>query len=104
MTINFAAARPAVCTLGAYLFRPRIGLQAANDNGEPLRHDGVLRDALKLFAEYGLGAAEEARTRAERAFFAGKSEDYRRWLGICRTLDRRVAACVAVRVTTRSSN
>ncbi len=102
MSSHFAAARPAVSALGAYLFRPRIALQAANDNGEPLRHDGVLRDALKLFAEYGLGAAEEARSRAERAFFAGNSEGYRRWLGICRTLDRRVAACVAAEVNSRA--
>lgn len=102
MTIQFAAARTPVSSLGAYLFRPRIALQAANDNGEPLRHDGVLRDALKLFAEFGLGAAEEARTRAEHAFFAGNSQGYRHWLGICRTLDRRVAACVAVGVNTHA--
>lgn len=102
MTIQFAAARTPVSNLGAYLFRPRIALQAANDNGEPLRHDGVLRDALKLFAEFGLGAAEEARTRAERDFFAGNSDGYRRWLGICRTLDRRVAACVAAGVSTHA--
>jgi hypothetical protein len=102
MTINFAAARRPVSSLGTSLFRPRIALQAANDNGEPLRRDGVLRDALMLFAEFGLGAAEEARTRAERAFFAGDSEGYRRWLGICRTLDRRVAACVGAEVSNRS--
>jgi hypothetical protein len=101
MTIHFAAARLPVSVLGAYLFRPRIALQAANDNGEPLRHDGVLREALKLFAEHGLGAAEEARKRAERAFFANDSEGYRRWLGICRTLDRRVAACVAAGFNSR---
>jgi hypothetical protein len=102
MTIRFAAARPAMSALGAYLFRPRIGLQAANDNGEPLQSNGVLRDALMLFAEFGLGAAEEARTRAERAFFAADSEGYRRWLGICRTLDRRVAAGVAVELSGRA--
>jgi hypothetical protein len=102
MTIHFAAARPSVSALGAYLFRPRIALQAANDNGEPLHNNGVLRDALMLFADYGLGAAEEASSRAERAFFAGDSEGYRRWLGICRTLDRRVAACIAVEVNSRA--
>ena len=102
MTINFAAARPPVFALGAYLFRPRIALQAANDNGEPLRDDAVLLDALKLFADYGLGAAEEARARAERAFFAADSAGYRRWLGICRTLDRRVAAQVGGGVTGRA--
>ena len=101
MTIQFAAARPAVSSLGAYLFRPRIALQAANDNGAPLRQNEALRDALKLFADYGLGAAEEARGRAERAFFAGDSQGYRRWLGICRTLDRRVAAGVAAEVSKR---
>jgi hypothetical protein len=102
MSINFAAARKPVSNLATALFRPRIAVQATNDNGEPLRHDGVLRDALKLFAEYGLGAAEEARSRAERAFFAGNSDSYRRWLGICRTLDRRVAACVAEGVNNRA--
>lgn len=102
MTIAHAPVRSAVSILGATLFRPRIALQAANDNGEPLRHDGVLREALKLFADHGLGAAEEARTRAERAFFAGDSAEYRRWLGVCRTLDRRVAACVAAQVNNRS--
>jgi hypothetical protein len=102
MTIHFAAARPAVSALGAYVFRPRIALQAANDNGEPLRRNGVLREALMLFADYGLGAAEEARTRAERAYLAADSEGYRRWLGICRTLDRRVAASVAQSITARA--
>jgi hypothetical protein len=102
MTIHFAAARPAASTLALHLSRPRVALKAANDNGEPLRHDGLLRHALKLFADHGLGAAEEARTRAERAFFAGDSEGYRHWLAICRTLDRRIAAGIATRVNNRS--
>lgn len=102
MTIPFTAARAAVSALGTHVFRPRIALQAANDNGEPLLHDTVLRDALKLFAAFGLGAAEQARARAERAFFAGNSADYRRWLAICRTLDRRVAAGIAAGVNSRA--
>jgi hypothetical protein len=97
MTITSAAARPALSRLSLRLSPPPRALRAANDNGEPLRGDATLRDALQLFAEFGLGAAEEARTRAERAFFAGNSASYRRWLAICRTLDRRVAACVVPR-------
>jgi hypothetical protein len=95
MTIHFAAARPAAFSFGAYLFRPRAAVQAANDNGDPQRHDLALRDALTLFAAHGLGAAEEARARAEHAFFADDSAGYDHWLRICRTLDRRIAAGVA---------
>lgn len=94
MTIRFATARPALNGLSARLGRPSRAPVAANDNGDPLVHDRTLREALKLFAAHGLGAAEHARARAERAFFAGDSERYRHWLGICRTLDRRMAALI----------
>ena len=38
------------------------------------------------------GAAREARKQAERAFFSGDGQGYRWWLGVCRALDRRLAA------------
>lgn len=69
-------------------------MQATNDNRDPaavLADDRLLHAALRHFAAYGLGAAQEARRRAEQAFFAGDRETYDRWLGICRTLDRRLA-------------
>ncbi|MXP41033.1 hypothetical protein GRI75_05160 [Altererythrobacter soli] len=50
-----------------------------------------MRAALRHFADHGLAAASHARRRAETAFFAGDREAYRWWLGICRTLDRRMA-------------
>ena len=70
--------------------------RAANDNpGDPQRiaaNDQMLRAALRHFAEHGLGAAREARAQAEAAFFAGDRQAYDWWLGITRTLDRRLAA------------
>ena len=64
---------------------------AANDNaGEPA-NDALLRAALRLFAEHGLGAAHRAQAQAEDAFFAGNRERYRWWLSVTRTLDRKLA-------------
>jgi hypothetical protein len=93
MTIHFAAARPVFDPLAGTLLRRRIVNHAANDNGHPLlSSDTMLRAALKHFAAHGLGAAENARQHAEQAFFAGDRSSYLWWLGICRALDRRLAA------------
>jgi len=54
--------------------------------------DLVLRAALRHFAEYGLGAAQAAHAQAQAAFLADDQEGYNWWLGITRTLDRRLAA------------
>lgn len=91
MTLRFAAARStAVSPLARALSRRALG-SAANDNGTDA-NDHLLHAALRHFAEHGLGAARDAHLRAERAFFAGDRESYRWWLGVCRTLDRRLAA------------
>ena len=47
--------------------------------------------ALRHFGAHGLKAAETARDMAEEAFRAGDEDSYRWWLGICRTLDARLA-------------
>lgn len=101
MTIHFAAARPAYDPLAGAMLRRRIADRAANDNGHPaIASDIMLRAALKHFAAHGLAAADNARQRAEQAFFAGDRDNYRWWLGICRTLDRRLAANLARRAET----
>jgi hypothetical protein len=69
--------------------------RSANDNGAIHSDDALLRAALRHFAEHGLAAASHARRRAEAAFFAGDRNAYRWWLGICRTLDRRLASELA---------
>lgn len=73
----------------------RARFAPANDNGPALPApdfaDGALDAALRLFSRHGLAAATHARARAEDAFFAGDRPGYRRWLGICRALDRRMA-------------
>jgi hypothetical protein len=64
---------------------------AANDNAGQPGNDALLRAALRLFAEHGLGAAHRAQAQAEDAFFAGDRERYRWWLTVTRTLDRKLA-------------
>lgn len=91
MTVHFAAARTSAASPVARALT-RVELRCpANDNGEIRPHDAILRAALRHFAEHGLGAAKNAREKAHTAFFAGDREKYDMWLGVCRTLDRRLA-------------
>jgi hypothetical protein len=89
--------------LGPVLFRqplPPAGaaaFAAANDNEADQVEGCLLHAALRHFAEHGLGAAELAQQRAEKAFFAGNGKEYRHWLDICRALDRRMADAVRFR-------
>ncbi|OBX20514.1 hypothetical protein A9995_02045 [Erythrobacter sp. QSSC1-22B] len=100
MSFHFAAARSvAHSPIARALARKALG-RAANDNpcgeADPTEalggQDLLLKAALRHFGEHGLGAAREARKHAERAFFTGDSQSYRWWLGVCRALDRRLAA------------
>lgn len=94
MTLHFAAARSATRSPIARALSRRAIARAANDNsdgGDTQGNDQLLHAALRYFAEHGLGAAIEARKQAEAAFFAGDRQSYDWWLGICRTLDRRMA-------------
>lgn len=97
MTIRFAAAKPVYNPVIARIMGGSPYARAANDNIIGICNDRLLRAALRHFADHGLGAAENARALAEQAFFAGNDEDYRWWLSICRTLDRRMADAVAAR-------
>jgi len=85
-----------VCTPIAKALASHGVENAANDNSEFSRenvaNEHMLRAALRHFAEHGLGAAREARAQAEHAFFIGDRQAYDWWLGITRTLDRRMAA------------
>ncbi len=94
MTVHFAAARnPARSPVARVLSRRTPG-QAANDNGDLAgihTNDNLIHAALRHFAAHGLGAAREARKQAEAAFFDGDRRGYDWWLGICRTLDKRIA-------------
>jgi len=96
VTIHFALAEGRL--------RPRLSpararaavVRPANDNGAADFDMGaeraMLHAALRQFAQHGIGAAAHARGQAEKAFFAGDRDTYRWWLGVCRTLDRRMAA------------
>lgn len=91
MTLRFAAARTSAASPLARIFARRAPGDAVNDNGSETL-DNMLHAALRHFAEHGLGAADDAHRRAERAFFVGNRESYQWWLGVCRTLDKRLAA------------
>lgn len=94
MTVHFAPARTTARSPLARALARRTAAFAANDNNDPalaVAQDKMLHAALRHFAEHGLGAAREARRQAEHAFFAGDRGSYDWWLGICRTLDRRMA-------------
>lgn len=98
MPVHFAAARSTAHSPIARALAKKALARAANDNGnaaqmeaEASSFDSMMRAALKHFAEHGLGAAEAARQQAEQAFFTGDRDTYDWWLGVCRTLDRRLA-------------
>lgn len=97
MTIRFAAARPARSSVLARALGTPQWRIAANDNTPGQGRDELLRSSLEFFARHGLGAAERARENAEAAFFENRRDEYRLWLNICRTLDRRMAAALAAR-------
>ncbi|MEL7217330.1 MAG: hypothetical protein AAGK01_02755 [Pseudomonadota bacterium] len=96
MTIHFASVQSTMSSPVARALNSITIASAANDNGSALDagipSEKMLRAALRHFAEHGLGAAREARSKAEQAFFAGDRNAYEWWLGITRTLDRRLAA------------
>lgn len=99
MPIHFAAAkvpgRAPACAPIARAMVARAMERVANDNGDGsashAANDQILRAALRHFAQHGLGAARAARAKAEEAFFSGDRQGYQWWLGITRTLDRRLA-------------
>ena len=102
MTLRFAAARPTALTYPfARTHVVRIAVHPANDNGDEGQRDAVLRAALKHFASLGLAAAADARDKARTAYYAGQRDDYRHWLGICRTLDRRMAVALGSNLAKR---
>ena len=89
MSFRFSAPLPAI----VFGLRPsRVRARTpANDNQGTGASDALIDAALRHFAEHGLAAAQHARHAAETAFFADDRQGYRRWLEICRTLDRTMA-------------
>lgn len=106
MPVHFAAARSTAHSPIARALAQKACSRAANDNGgagaltsEASSFDHMMRAALQHFAEHGLRAAEAAQRQAEQAHFTGDADGYAWWLGICRTLDRRLADGLAQRLT-----
>jgi hypothetical protein len=91
MSIRFAAP-PQARQMRLSGSRARASVaRPANDDDPAESDEALLRAALRHFSEHGLAAAAHARRHAEAAFFAGDRNAYRWWLGVCRTLDRRLA-------------
>ena len=91
MTIYFAAARTHTQAAVARALSPKVQLAHANDNGRSLTGNPIMRAALALFAEHGLGAAHLACEKAQAAALDGNDRDCRHWLSVCRMFDRRLA-------------
>jgi hypothetical protein len=91
MSIRFAAPTHALNFRVSRACLRATTVQPHNDNQPAYSDDAFLRAALRHFAEHGLAAAGHARRRAESAYFAGDRDAFQWWLGICRTLDRRLA-------------
>lgn len=92
MSLRFAPARSAARSPVARALRRREIVCIANDNGDTGDNDALLAAALRHFSVHGLSAARAARKEAETAFFAGDRAGYDWWLGVCRLLDKRLAA------------
>jgi len=91
MSIRFAAP-PQAMNVRLRGAKARAALmKPANDTGHDGSSQAMLRASLRHFAEHGLAAAAHARAKAEEAWFGDDREGYEWWLGICRTLDRRMA-------------
>ena len=110
MPVHFAAARSTAHSPIARALARKALARAANDNGdaeqmaaEASSFDHVMRAALKHFAEHGMGAAEAARFHAEDAHRDGDMDAYEWWLGVCRALDRGLAAGIEKRVAGTSA-
>ena len=92
-----APSAKAVARFALLMPNPEPGL-AVNDNGADPQGEALLRAALRLFADHGLGAGHRAQIEAEAAFFSGNRERYRWWLAVTRTLDRKLAVELAGRM------
>ena len=103
MSLRFAPARSAQHSPVARALRRRVVDCVANDDADTSENQRMMRAALEHFSQHGLNAARAARAEAEAAFFAGDRARYDRWVGICRILDRRLAAELATLATSKSA-
>jgi len=95
MTIRFAMARSRRRFPYLPWGRTTVALSAANDNTVEMHDPAVLKSALHHFARHGLGAPEAACYKAVQAMEANDEPAFRKWLEMCRTFDRRMAANLA---------
>ncbi|WBY16065.1 hypothetical protein PF049_10720 [Erythrobacteraceae bacterium WH01K] len=99
MSIRFAAARRRTWSPVARALARRARGRAANDNldGAIVDTDKLLRAALEQFQVHGLGAADHAFAKAERALLSNARDEFEKWHSICRALDRPMADRLAMR-------
>ncbi len=97
MTIRFAPARNrnALVRTVAWGARGFTLSHAANDNGDVADDQALLNETLRHFASHWLSAAERARNMALAAARTGDAAGYKRWLSVCRMLDKRMARALA---------
>jgi len=92
MTIHFAPARRAATSPVARILERGPIASSVNDNGDPQPLiSETTAEALRHFAQHGLGAASEALVRAGAARASGDVEGEAHWLAICDMFDRQAA-------------
>jgi hypothetical protein len=99
MSVSFAPVRSPDRLVAARLGRTTIPASPANDNGDDQADARVLDAALRHFAVHGLGAAVAACAEAEAHWQRGDRRAAENSLAICRTLDKRLARDLQMRLT-----
>jgi ribosomal protein S21 len=104
MAAIFALETPTFRPLNIRLIVRDVCFAAANDNVSETagKHPELteeqaqdqLEDALRCFAKHGIKAAGVAREHSKHAFFEGDMKAYEHWRGVCKVLDRQVAATI----------
>jgi len=71
-----------------------LPVNAINDNDtteNPINiHSDIVKAALRLFAQNGLGSSDQARRNAERCFWANDSQGQKWWMAVLHQLDRQL--------------
>ncbi|WP_198045929.1 hypothetical protein [Novosphingobium aquimarinum] len=104
MTIRFAMARNRRRFRNLPWRPTTANLSAANDNDFDTEYSSTLKTALRYFARHGLSAPDAVQREAVEAMMDRDEPSFRKWLEICRTFDRRMAASLSRKAARKSSS
>ncbi|PZT84970.1 MAG: hypothetical protein DI637_12935 [Citromicrobium sp.] len=91
MSVHFAAARNDRSPLARTLSHGPVPCPANDHDTTRPAIDASIRNALRAFAEHGLGTTGFARQQAVVAHARGDSDGAAYWIAVCRAFDKRAA-------------